>query len=290
MLTKSRDRSIEEKVFGKDESYTLTDFLSIKDASTTEALEAYLQYSEDKKKPFTQVLEEIAAANRAGVEGIQEANAILAGGEFEFQHDREYHFEPGDEPIKGGKDFLLVNLNVRDSGSQNKSDLTPEEDIQSESRISIDWRNNQIHAHTISFYEEQGERAVVVREQQTAALNQNSEIERVDAVYSPYDEETETFGDPDRRVEIYTPYGETITMEQIASSLNSDIARAEIYDEQGDHIRDEKIAVPEGMTINDMDTEEIMSVAALPEYHEDEFEREEGSILMEGYEDIDPEL
>ena len=38
------------------------------------------------------------------------------------------------------------------------------------------------------------------------------------------------------------------------------------------------------------DTEEILSVTALPEYHEDEFEREENSILMEGYEDIDPEL
>ena len=290
MLTKSRDRNIEEKVFGRDESYTLTDFLSVKEASTTEALEAYLQYLEDRKKPFPQMLEEIAAANRAGVEGIQEANAILAGGEFEYQHERKYHFEPGDGPIKGGKDFLIVDLSARDPGSQDKSDLPPEEDIQSESRISIDWRNNQIHAHTISFYEEQDERAVVAQEQQTAALNQNSEIERVDVVYSSYDEETETFGDSDRHVEIYTPYGETITMEQAALSNDSNIVRAQVYDEQGDHIRDEKIDVPDGMTINDMDTEEILSVTALPEYPVDELEREEDFVMMEGYEDIDPEL
>ena len=290
MLTKSRGRNIEERVFGRDESYTLTDFLTVKEASTMEALEAYLQYSENRKKPFPQMLEEIAAANRAGVEGIQEANTILAGGEFEYQNERKYHFEPGDGSIKSGKDFLIINLSARDPGGQDKSNLPQEEDIQSESRISIDWRNNQINVHTISFYEEQGEKSVVAQEQQTAALNQNSEIERVDVVYSSYDEETETFGDSDRHVEIYTPYGETITMEQTALSHGSNIVRAQVYDEQGDHIRDEKIDVPDGMTINDMDTEEILSVTALPEYHEDEFEREENSILMEGYEDIDPEL
>lgn len=290
MLTKSRGRNIEERVFGRDESYTLTDFLSVKEASTMEALEAYLQYSEDKKKPFPQMLEEITVANRAGVEGIQDANAILAGGEFEYRHKRKYHFEPGDGSIKIDKDFLIINLSARDPGGQDKSNLPQEEDIQSESRISIDWQNNQIHAQTISFYEEQGERAVVAQEEQTAALNQNSEIERVDTVYSPYDEGTETFEDPDRHVEIYTPYGETITIEQTALSHDSNIVRAQVYDEQGDHIRDEKIDVPDGMTINDMDTEEILSVISLPEYPVDELEREEPPILMEGYEDIDPKL
>lgn len=256
MLSKPISGGIEESIFGKEpeSTFTITDFLNAEiDASVPERMEAYLATTESEKKRFPTMLEELASANRNGANGIQEANAFLAAGEFTHNNDSTFYFTPGEGRIQSGKDYVVIDLNVRSAPDGPATPL--DERTETSGTIQVDWQNNKIEANTISRGEMDGE--IVAVEREVATLDADDQIIRIDDTFALYDSERKEFDSPDLSVEIYMEDGRIVEIEQPGLTFSAERVRAEIRDAEGkaDYAL---VELPKGATIHDLSTEDIL--------------------------------
>lgn len=177
----------------------------------------------------------------------------MASGEFTYNNDNTFHFTPGEGRIKAGKDFVVIDLNVRSAPDGSSTPL--EERTETSGTIQVEWENSRIEANTITRSELDGE--VVAAEREVATLDTDDQIIRVDDAFALYDSDRKEFDSPDRSVEIYLEDGRRVEIEQPSITASTERVRAEIRDAGGkaDYALME---LPKGATVHDLSTEDIL--------------------------------
>lgn len=250
MFQRNERERAEENVFGEGSSYTLSDFLNLGEGILAEEkASAYLRYAEKSGKSFQSVARVLYCALRDGLPSASEAGRYLTAGDFYLDRNSSFHFLEGINPEKEMKEVILSVHEIAEGSRQGDVPVT---------RVEIDPQGSRITA--ITEVNDPDERCWVDRE--IASLDDEGRIYKVDDVFTPI--EAGELQPSDRYTEIYTEDGEKVTMEQSGMG-NYEAVSARVYSEEGNLMREVKIPLPEGGTIDQINTGQVISAITLPE-------------------------
>ena len=201
-------------------------------------------------RSFQSVAREHFCALRKGLPSASEAARYLSSGDFYLDHDSRFHFHERTNSKKEMDGIVLrVHETVEGSVQDGPAPFT---------RVEIDPQGSSITAVTEVDDPEEG----CWVDKEIVSLDDAGRIYRIDDVFTPI-KDGEIMPSY-RYTEIYMEGGGKVLMDQSGMG-DYEAASARVYSEDGDLLRIEKILLPEGGIIDQIDTAQVILIVALPE-------------------------